>query len=118
MMATVATVATVASIRLVYLRASESSPCSNIYSMITRYRALVESLVNSQVSHEYVYDGRPIHPIDGRLKLMTPAVSRSRSSDTYGLVEVHWYLGSVSFCWGWRLVQDNFTCSQAAAGSW
>jgi len=53
----------------VFFRASESSPCSNIYAVITRWR----------VSHEYVCEGRPIHPIDGRNQL-APA-DRSQTSN-------------------------------------
>jgi hypothetical protein len=107
----------VASTRLVSLRASGTSPCSNIYSVITRDNARKESLVSVPVSHEYVCDGRPIHPIVGRLTWQTPAVPRSRSSDTYGLVEVHARLGHVS---GDKQVRNNktFCGAHATAGSW
>ena len=54
----------------VLVRASAPSPCSNIYSVITRWCCGQRS---QRVSHDYVCEGRSIHPVVGRGRA-TPAV--------------------------------------------
>lgn len=94
------------------LRASGTSPCSNIYSVITRRGGSIASPLRLQVSHDYVCDGRPIHPIVGRQSIDASWVE---AEVVRYIRSGHFVISSPVRCGG---NSPCFFVAYAAAGMW